>query len=83
MRAVSDSLGDTDHSSPPEWKKLTDVRTNKEFEKLRTYVIITKNYVSYSGLSEEPYGILIKSKETVEREKMIFEIFWKSCKSKA
>jgi len=80
MRAVSDSLGDIEHRSPAIWKKITEVRTNKDFAKLGTYTIITENYVSHSTLKEGIFGILIKSKEIAAKEKLVFENFWKQAK---
>jgi sugar-specific transcriptional regulator TrmB len=80
MRAVSNSLGDVDHRSPPLWKKITEVRTNKDLEKLSFYTIITENYVSYGMFKGEIIGIVIKSKELVDKERFNFEMLWKASK---
>ena len=82
MKAVSDSLGDIEHRSPPQWKKLTEVRTNKEMAKLSTYVIFTENYVGYFMMKGEPYCTLIKSKELSDKERFNFELCWKSLNSR-
>jgi len=81
MKAVSDSFGDVEHRSPPQWKKLTEVRTNKELAKLSVYVIITENYVGYFMMKGEPYCTLIKSKELAEKERFNFEFLWKTARN--
>lgn len=80
MKAVSDSLGDIEHRSPSEWKKLTEVRTNKEMANLSTYVIFTENYTAYFMMKGEPYCTLIKSKELAEKEKFNFDMLWMASK---
>jgi len=76
MKAISDSMGDIEHRSPPEWKKLTEVRTNKEMAKLSVYIIFTEHYVGYFMMKGEPYCTLIKSKELAEKERFNFETLW-------
>ena len=80
MRAVSDSLGDIEHRSPTIWKKITEVRTNKELAKLAVYTIITERYVSYGMFRGDIIGVVIKNKEVVEKERFNFEMLWKQAK---
>lgn len=76
MKAVSDSLGDIEHRSPSEWKKLTEVRVNKDLIKNNTYTIIADNLLVIFVPSIEPIGILIKNKDVVLKEKFNFELLW-------
>jgi len=80
MRAVSNYLGNVEHRSPPLWKKITEVRTNKDLEKLSVYTIITENYISYGMFKGEVIGIVVKSKELVDKERLNFEMLWKASK---
>jgi len=80
MRAVSDSMGDIEHRSPPEWKKLTQVRTNNEFSKLNVYVIITENLVGEFILAGELFAVLKKNKDLADKERYNFEKMWKVAK---
>jgi sugar-specific transcriptional regulator TrmB len=80
MRAVSDSLGDIEHRSPPEWKKLTEVRTNKTLASNNTYTIIAENILGIFIPSEEPIAIMIKNRQVVEKEKFFFDLLWKAAK---
>ncbi len=80
MKAISDSLGDIEHRSPPEWRKLTEVRINKDFAELSAYIIFTENYVGYFMMKGEPYCTLIKSRELAQKEKFDFDMFWRTAK---
>jgi HTH-type transcriptional regulator, sugar sensing transcriptional regulator len=62
------------------YRELSDIKENKELEKIKSYTLISENYVGILFPSEELKGILIKSKEVVDKEKFNFEMLWKKAK---
>ncbi len=73
IKAVVESFP-KDFEAPKFWKELTEIKVNNSLSKIKTYVHISRNYVGYLTFSGEINGILIKSKEIVEKEKFIFEM---------
>jgi sugar-specific transcriptional regulator TrmB len=54
------------------YEKLTEVKENKKLEKIKSYTLISENYVGIIFSSEELKGILIKDKSAVEKERFNF-----------
>ena len=60
--------------------KLSDIRFLKELNQISADVFIYGNRIAFLTCSDNPVGIIIRNKEVLEQQKIIFNLLWKISK---
>jgi len=62
------------------YKKLTEIRFNEKMKEFSTVTFIYGDCVATFTQSEQIIGVIVKNKEINQKERIIFEEFWKKSK---